>query len=202
MSRPHIHRPGSWSKAPLTVLVVMAAAATLLAACGGSAGSLPPGKSGSIRVGTPTKTASVPAKQSARQQQSAQIVAAWQAAEDAFETAAHTADPFAPAIRATTVLPAQLKMMTFLQSMRTAGYIATGPVKYGRSVVLSINANAATVRTCDWDAEVVLSATTGQHALGAAGAKDFDLITATMAKTADGWKLADQTAGLGKCHQA
>ncbi len=63
------------------------------------------------------------------------------------------------------------------------------------SVIASVRANA-------WDAEIIVSATTGQHALGVLGTKDFELITSTMTRTTDGWKLSDQAVGVGKCHRA
>jgi hypothetical protein len=202
MSRPRIDQARSWSIAPLTALATAAVLATLLTACGGPAGSVPTTKSATRQVGIPAKTVPVAAIPVGDQQQSAQIVAAWTAAEGAFETASRTADPVEPAILATTVFPELAKMQSFLESLHTIGYIGTGPVDHGKSVVLDVKANVATVRTCIWDAEVIVSATTGQHALGVLGTKDFELITSTMTRTTDGWKLSDQAVGVGQCHRA
>lgn len=201
MSRPRIHQARSWSVASLTLFATAAVLATLLTACGGPAGSLPTPKSATREVGNSAKSVPVAASPVGNQQASAQIVAAWESAEGAFETASRTADPVEPAILATTVSPELAQMQSFLESLHTAGYIASGPVDHGKSVVLDVKANVATVRTCIWDAEIVVSATTGQHALGVLGTKDFELITSTMTLTTDGWKLSDQTVGVGKCHR-
>jgi hypothetical protein len=179
----------------------MAIVATLLAACGGATGSRAPTNSATRQVSIPAKTVPVAASQVGDQQLSAQIVTAWRAAEGAFETASRTADPSEPALFATTVAPELATMWSYLESLHTAGYIATGPVDHGNSVVLDLKANVATVRTCIWDAEIVVSATTGQHALGVLGTKDFELVTSTMTRTTDGWKLSDQAVGVGKCHR-
>jgi hypothetical protein len=203
MSRPHIHRSASGSIAPVIVLVAVAAIAPLLAACGGANGSLSANKSGTKLTGTSAPTEPPPVPQSRVQKQSAQILAAWNAAMAAFETASRAADPDAPAIRATIVPPELAKTWSLLESMRTAGYVMTGPVDHGNPVVLDVKANMATVRTCEWDAEILVSATTGQHALGLGGTKAFELVTSTMTLTAQGWKLADLTAQVEKkCQRA
>jgi hypothetical protein len=202
MRCPYIHGVRSWSVSPLTTLATVAILATLLTACGGATGSRPVTKSVTRQVGKSAKTVPAAASFAGGQQLSAQIVAAWKAAEDAFETASRTADPSEPALFATTVSPELAKMWSYLESLHTAGYIGTGPVDHGKPVVLDVKANVATVRTCIWDAEIAVSAATGQHALGVLGTKDFELVTSTMTRTTDGWKLSDQAVGVGKCHRA
>jgi hypothetical protein len=137
-----------------------------------------------------------------RAQQSAQILAAWQAAQDAYETAALTANPVEPALVATTVSPQLPRSQSFLQSMRTAGDIASGSDNHGSPVVSAVKGDVASVRTCEWDGEIGISASTRQPAPGELGHKGFALVNSTMVLTPDGWKLADETVGNGKCHRA
>ena len=132
-------------------------------------------------------------------QTSKQVVAAWTAAERSFETAALAADPSEPALVDTTVSPQLETSQAVLQSMRAAGEIARGPTTFGPAVVLVTSARLATVTACGHDAEIVVSARSGQPVAGMPGQVDYVYFTSTMELTSSGWKLADQSVGVGAC---
>lgn len=132
-------------------------------------------------------------------QTSEQVAAAWMAAERSFETAALTADPAEPALGATTVSPLLETTVALLQRMRAAGEIARGPTVLGPADVLVTSARLATVTACGHDAEIVVSARTGQPVPGMPGQVDYVYFTSTMELTGSGWKLAAQSVGVGAC---
>lgn len=127
------------------------------------------------------------------------VISAWIAAELAFENAARTADATAPELAATTVAPQLPSSELLLTLIRLAGEVATGPVAFGDPQVVTLGPDLATVRACVHDSEVVVSAATGRPVPGMLGQVDFELFSSTMELTASGWKLADQTVGVGQC---
>jgi hypothetical protein len=137
-----------------------------------------------------------------RAQKSAQILAAWTAAEDAFETAALTANPYEPALRATTVFPALPHRQAFLETMRTVGDIARGSDDHGRPAVSAITTTSAVVTTCERADEIGVVASSGLPAAGEFGLEEIVLVTTTMEWTTSGWKLADETDEVENCHPA
>jgi hypothetical protein len=148
--------------------------------------------------GTPT---SVPATPD-RSVLSGQIVAAWLSAEQAFETAALTSDPFEPDLAATTVDPQLTWTRSLLARMGAAGQIATGRVRFGPPTVTLIGSDQATVRSCAHDAEIVVSASTGVPAPGVPGQVDFELFDSTMELSGGEWRLVTQRVGVGQCDRS
>jgi hypothetical protein len=128
------------------------------------------------------------------------VVMAWLAAEQAFNTAALTADPGQPDLAATTVAPQLDWSRSLLTQMAGVGDVARGSVDYGSPHLLAGGSDtAAIVQSCIHDAEVVVSTTSGRPVAGVAGQVDNELITSTMVPTVNGWKLATQTVGVGRC---
>lgn len=127
------------------------------------------------------------------------MVTAWLAAEQAFNTAALTADPNEPDLAVTTVAPQLGWSQSLLVQMSAAAEVARGAVDYGSPEVLAIGAGTATVQSCIHDAEVVMSAASGRPVAGVEGQVDDELVTSTMKSTVNGWKLATQTVGVGRC---
>jgi hypothetical protein len=131
-----------------------------------------------------------------------QIVSAWLSAQRAFGTAALTSDPSEPALAATTVAPQLDWTRALLARMRIAGEISKGPVQYGQPKVVAFSANQAVVQSCEHDAEIAISAASGQPVPGMPGQVDFELFTSTMELTRSGWKLSTQTVGVGQCNRS
>jgi hypothetical protein len=194
MSRRYIHRPVSRLSTTLASLAAVVALGASLAACSGASAVHSSGTPHPHEAGTSPTVAPVTAtSDAARAQQSAQILAAWTAAEDAVETAALTDDPYEPALEATTVSPALPKRQAFMVTMQMAGDVARGKDNHGHPVVSSVTGNVAMVRTCESGDEIAVSVATGKPAPGEIGAIDDVLVTSTMVLTSDGWKLSDET---------
>ena len=128
-----------------------------------------------------------------------QILSAWLAAQQAFDTAALTSDPDQPDLAATTVAPQLAWSQALLLRMRESGQIARGPVDYGRPEVTRISADDARVTSCVYDAEIVLFVDSGRPVPGIPGQVDHELFASTMRSTRTGWKLSTQTVGVGRC---
>lgn len=188
------NRRGSIKRwAPLSVAIC----SVLVTACGQVAATPLEGSSGqrmgrinSSVVSTPTPPATF---------QSSQVLSGWFAAESAFANAARMPDPYAPELAATTIDPQLSWSRALLDRMEVAGQIATGPVNYGTPRVIASHGDLATVRTCAWDAEIVVFSATGRIAPGIPGQVDFELFTSTMQHTEGGWKLLAQEIGVGRC---
>ena len=133
---------------------------------------------------------------------SSQIVSAWFSAQQAFETAALTADPFEPDLAVTTMDPQLTSTRSLLARMRAAGQIARGGVRYGRPVVKLIGPDEAIVQSCAHDAEIVVSASTGAPAPGVPGQVDFELFDSTMELSDGEWRLVTQQVGVGQCDRS
>ena len=154
---------------------------------------------GQGKVGQISSTAVSTSTTQAAVELTSQVVSGWFAAESAFANAAHTSDPNTPELTATTIDPQLTWSRSLLERMEAAGQIARGPVDYGSPHVIAFHGGLATVRTCAWDAEIVISAGSGQAAPGIPGQVDFDLFTSTMKLTEGGWKLLSQVIGVGQC---
>ncbi len=120
-------------------------------------------------------------------------------AQEAFEIAALTADPNEPSLAATTVSPQLDWSRALLEGMQANGQVARGPVTIGHPSVSSLENDRATVHDCEHDAEIVVSAASGQPAPGVPGQVDFESISSTMQRTVTGWKLMTQSVGVGRC---
>jgi hypothetical protein len=131
-----------------------------------------------------------------------EIASAWQAAEYAFEAAVRSADPFQPDLQATTVEPLLGEIRQMLAQMQSDGEIATGPVHLGAPKIVTVGAEAATVTSCAWDAEIVVLAATSEPVPGILGQVEVERITSTMERTVSGWKLAEQTVEADPCAEA
>jgi hypothetical protein len=156
------------------------------------------GRSGAATAtsGAPGTTV-VPATSTEPQDQ--QILSAWSAAERAFDTAALTADAAEPALAATMVEPQLDVERSWLASLRAQGQIATGQITFGPALVRHGPSGAVQVQSCAHDAEIVVSASTGQPVAGIAGEVADELVTATMVSSGGEWKLEAQTVGVGQC---
>ena len=131
--------------------------------------------------------------------ESDQVVAAWIAAQQAFDSAALSADPSTPGLAATTVPPQIDASRSLLEQMSEADEHAEGVVRFGTPHVVSMQATLAEVRSCVHDAEIVVSVTSGVPVAGVLGEVDYELFESTMESTPDGWKLMTQTVGAGAC---
>ncbi len=131
--------------------------------------------------------------------ESDQVVAAWIAAQQAFDSAALSADPSTPGLAATTVPPQIDASRSLLEQMSEADEHAEGVVRFGTPRVVSMQATLAEVRSCVHDAEIVVSATSGVPVAGVLGEVDYELFESTMESTPSGWKLMTQTVGAGAC---
>jgi hypothetical protein len=196
------HGLSKWIAAPRLAVAAGLALCTLsMAACTHSRSSATGRANGADRVGGGLATSSPAGGVSAsRSLESSQILSAWSAAEEAFETAALTADPDEPSLAATSVSPQLDLNRLLLEQMATAGELAQGSADNGHPHVVAIVGNVATVRSCVDDREIAVYAATGQPVPGLLGEKDFELCTSTMRQGANGWKLSSQTAGVGKCN--
>lgn len=182
------------------VSVATALCSVLLGACGlhtdGSGHGIrrqARGTSGSFRA--PTRAG----QSTAEAEQTDQVVSAWFAAEQAFNTAALTSDANQPDLVVTTVPPQLNWAQALLQQMRSAGEVARGAVEYGLPRVTNLDARDATVQSCVHDSEIVVLAASGQPVSGELGRVDFELITSTMEATISGWKLLTQQVSLDQC---
>jgi hypothetical protein len=200
MQLPAIHWFDLWRSAARRASLATAACSILLSACGHIADASGDGMRHQGRIHGSMSSASVSVRSSADQSQlSSQIVAAWLSAEEAFDTAALSSDPYEPDLAVTTLPPQLTWTRSLLEQMRAAGQIAKGPVHYGTPSVTALDANRATVQSCVHDAEIVVSAVSGQPAPGVPGQVDFELFISTMELTGSGWKLSSQRVGVGQC---
>ncbi len=83
--------------------------------------------------------------------------------------------------------------------MQASGEVARGRASYGPTAVRMLGAQRAQVTACLHDAEVVVTATTGQPVPGIEGEVADELVTSTMELVTGTWKLASQTVGVGQC---
>ena len=176
---------------------VAVAAGLLVTSCGGGGPLAGPGR---ISTAGMSATPGRPAGPTGNPSSESELVAsAWIAAQQAFDSAALSADPSAPGLAATTVPPQIDASRSLLEQMREAGELAAGVVRFGTPQVGSIRATLASVRSCVHDAEIVVSATSGVPVAGVLGEVDYELIESTMESTPSGWKLMTQTVGAGRC---
>lgn len=128
-----------------------------------------------------------------------QIVSSWVAAQQAFDSAALTADPNEPALAVTTISPQLDATRSLLAAMRSSGQIAKGEARYGIPKIVMMATGLASVESCVHDAEIVVSASTGTPVPGVSGSVAFELLTSTMELSGGGWKLMTQSVGVGQC---
>lgn len=129
-----------------------------------------------------------------------QVLSAWLAAQAAFDTAALTSDADQPDLAATTVDPQLNWSQALLERMKELGQIARGPVNYGKPEVVRISTQSATVTSCVYDAEIVVSVGSGRPVPGIPGQVDHELFQSVMRSTTTGWKLSTQRVGVDRCH--
>jgi hypothetical protein len=190
------HRLSRWIAAPrVAVAAGLALCALSTAACAHSRSLASVRRVG----GTLPSASPVAGLRASRSLESSQILSAWWAAQEAFDTAALTADPDQPSLAATTVSPQLDLNRLFLEQMAAAGELGQGSVDNGHPRVVAIDGDVATVRSCVDDSEIAVIAATGQPVPGILGEKDFALFTSTMQQGTNGWKLSSQTAGVGQC---
>ncbi len=127
------------------------------------------------------------------------VLSAWRAAEQAFESAALSADASAPGLGATTTEPQLSYSEDLLAAMSESGEAATGPVDLGHPTVVASTTSEATVRSCLHDAEVVVVLSTGRPVPGIAGQIADELVISLMTQADGEWKLADQSVRPGAC---
>lgn len=194
------HRLSKWIAAPrFAVAAGLALCALSTAACSYPRSSAPGRANGVDRARGTVPSTPDGDPPSSRALESTQILSAWWAAEEAFETAALTDDSDQPSLVATTVSPQLDLTRLLLQEMAAAGEQGQGSVDNGHPQVEAIDGDVATVRSCVDDTEIAVFATTGQPVPGLLGEKDVELFTSTMQQGANGWKLSAQTLGVGQC---
>ncbi len=132
-------------------------------------------------------------------EQTSQVISAWLSAEQAFNTAALTADPNEPDLAVTTDPPQLNWSRAMLQRMRSIGEVARGGVEYGSPHVTNLDAGEATVQSCVHDSEIVVVDASDQPVGGELGQVDFELITSIMKSTISGWKLLSQQVNVTQC---
>jgi hypothetical protein len=195
------HRLSKWIAAPrFAVVAGLALCALSTAACTHSRSSATGRANGVGRsrgtVPPPSPDGGPPASRALK---STQILSAWWAAEEAFDTAALTDDSDQPSLAATTVSPQLDLTRLLLEQMAAAGEQAQGSIDNGHPRVVAIDGDVATVRSCVDDTEIAVFAATGRPVPGLLGEKDRELFTSTMQQGANGWKLSAQTLGVGQC---
>ena len=121
------------------------------------------------------------------------VASAWKAAELAFQNAALTADPDEPDLAATTSDPQLTVTRNLLAGWQASGDVATGQTRFGPVNVSVLGTGKASVVSCIYDAEIIVSRKTGQPLPGMLGEKLYARIESTMVLTSSGWKLATQT---------
>jgi hypothetical protein len=194
------HRLSRWIAAPrLAVAAGLALCALSTAACAHSRSAT--GRANGVGRAAGRSASSSPdgAHPASRLLESSQVLSAWWAAQEAFDTAALTADSYQPSLAATTVSPQLDLSRLLLEQMAAAGELGQGSVDNGHPRVLAIDGNVATVRSCVDDSEIAVFAATGQPVPGILGEKDFELFTSTMERGTNGWKLSAQALGVGQC---
>jgi hypothetical protein len=195
------HRLPKWIAAQsLAMAAGLALCALSVAACANPR-SLATGPANDVGrvVGASPQSSPVAGRRTSRSPESTQILSAWWAAQEAFDTAALTADSDQPSLAATMVSPQLDLNRLFLKLMATAGELGQGSVDNGHPKVVAIDGNVATVRSCVHDSEIAVFAATGQPVPGVLGEKDFALFTSTMQRGTNGWKLSSQVTGVGQC---
>jgi hypothetical protein len=195
------HRLSKWIAAPrLAVAAGLALGALSMAACTHPRSSATARSDGVGRArGTVPPSSPDGGPSASRALESTQILSAWWAAQEAFDTAALTDDSEQPSLAATTVSPQLDLNRLLLEQMAAAGELAEGSVDNGHPQVVAIDGDVATVRSCVHDTEIAVFAATGQPVPGLLGEKDFELFTSTMQQGANGWKLSAQALGVGQC---
>ena len=193
----------------IAAFAAFGAGAVLLGACGADGGTTgpvhaaTPSRSGRLPSAfpsvTPHATTTTTTSTTAPSPTVAVVASAWAAAEEAFRTAARTANPDEPALAATTIPPQLKSTQAYLQRLRETGDIARGPTTVGTPHVVNVSATEAIVHACNYEAEVVITAATGKPVPGEPGRPDFVAFTSTMVLTDTGWKLAAQSTKAGPC---
>jgi hypothetical protein len=150
-----------------------------LAACGGPGASTSPTASISPTTGA--------------------IVKAWFAAQRAFDAAAMTSDAHSPMLAATMISPQLDHVRENLESFASLGYRAKGTTHYSNPRVDKQGSARAEVTSCVRDREIEFVEKTGKPVSGVLGRVAYEQISSVMQKTANGWKLADQTVVVDGC---
>lgn len=128
------------------------------------------------------------------------IIQGWQAAEEAFYTAAYTNDAAAPALAATMVDPQLTQARQFLFSAKQDGYMGKGTFSLGRPVVLGVAGSSAKVSSCVFDGVIEIDSKTGKPAPPPFGVAQHALEQATMVEVAPGvWKESQVSVSEGSC---
>jgi hypothetical protein len=191
--------PKSIAAQRLAVVAVLALCTLSMAACA-YPGSTAKGRANDVgRVLGVSHPSSPAGRRASRSPESSQIISAWWAAEEAFDTAALTADSDQPSLAATMVSPQLDLSRLFLKLMARAGELGQGTVDNGAAKVVSVDGNVATVKSCVHDNEIAVFAATGRPVPGILGVKEDEYFTSTMELGANGWKLSAEATGVGQC---
>ena len=153
-----------------------------LAACGGSGAS------------TSTTASSSPTNKA--------IVAAWLAAQKAFDSAAVTSDASSPDLATTMISPQLDHVRKNLATFASLGYGARGPTFYGSPKVQNLRGAQAEVVSCVHGEEIEIDLKTGKPVSGVLGRSAYELVRSLMRRTPTGWKLANQTVDVGGCSRS
>jgi hypothetical protein len=127
------------------------------------------------------------------------IIKAWFAAQKAFDSAAMTSDAHSPLLAETMMSPQLDHVRENLESFASLGYRAKGTTHYSSPRVGSQDSARADLTSCVRDNEVEFVEETGKPVTGVLGRVAFEKINSVMRKTANGWKLADQTVVVDGC---
>jgi len=149
--------------------------------------------------GHPGATSRVGAQDPAPGATGEEVLSAWMAAQKAFEVAALTADPDEPDLAATTIPPQLDVSVSALIAMRNAGDVAEDSPTWRVPQVQVGPGGTATVRACLHDSEIIVNEVSHVPVPGILGEVADESFTSSMALTAAGWKLTDQTVRDRSC---
>jgi hypothetical protein len=175
----------------LTVLAALSGASLIVAACGGGSPSAHRTTSSALpgTAATPTPNA-----------EEAVVIAAYRAAEKAFEEAAAIPDPAYPALADTMADPLLHTVRYNLETDKLNGIVGRGHVELLRPHVVSITGNTAILQDCEYSTLGLFYAKTGAPVPGKSKVPEYVGERATLIKVSPGkWKLSDTDAKVGTC---
>jgi hypothetical protein len=177
----------------LAVLAALSGASLIVAACGGGSPSAHRATSSALpgTAATPTPNA-----------EEAAIIAAYVAADKAFEEAVAIPDPAYPALAATMVDPILQRVRINLITDKNDGIVGRGTVTHLHPRVVSISDNTAIVVDCVYSTGVLVFAKSGQPVPSQAGGTkpENDGVRATLVMVSPGvWKEKASDVRLGRC---
>jgi hypothetical protein len=138
----------------------------------------------------------------------AQVLARWQAAEDAYDGAVTNAqgpDPNDPDLDRTMIGNELEHVRAYLQLARSEGYVGRGHNGHGAPAVTALSSTQATVLSCLSDGTYFVVAATGKPAPGSSGNPGPTPagIRSTMVLDPLGvWRMSDSVVTEGACSAA